>query len=311
MRLRPRKFWPTAKEVFKDSVQRFTSADPIVYSAAIAFFTIFSLPPILLILVRVAGGIIGPQSVRMEVYNQVEEKIGVESAEQVNTILEKGQELGENPLANTLSILLVFFTATVVFNFIKQALNRIWGVKPKPKRGWLKFLIDRGVSIAIIALMGILVVASLLADSMISFFQEEFSEELFGMTVWLVKLLNLLSSYLILTVVFAVLFKVLPDVKAPWKPMWVGALITAALFTLGKLLIGRIIGSTDITATYGAAGSLAAILLWVFYSSVIILVGAIFTKVHFLHQGNEVIANKNAVLVEVKEVEREDKSEQA
>lgn len=309
MRLRPKKFWPTAKEVFKDSVQRFTSADPIVYSAAIAFFTIFSLPPILLILVRTAGSIIGPDSVRSEVYAQVNEKIGSESAEQVNTILEKGQELGENPLANTLSILLVFFTATVVFNFIKQALNRIWGVKPRPKKGWLKFLADRGMSIAIIMLMGVLVVASLLADSLIGFFEEEFSEQLFGMTAWLVKLLNLLSSYAILTVVFAVLFKVLPDVKAPWKPMWIGALITAALFTLGKLLIGRIIGSTDITATYGAAGSLAAILLWVFYSSIIILVGAIFTKVYFLQHGYEVIANKNAVLVEVKEVEREDKSE--
>jgi membrane protein len=306
MRIRTRKFWHTARLVFRDSVQRFSAADPIVYSAAIAFFTIFSMPPILLIVVRVAGALIGTDPVKEEVYGQVREKISPESAEQVSKILDEGQRLGDDPLTNTLSILLILFAATVVFNFIKQALNRIWGVKPKPRKGWLKFLIDRGISIALILVMGILVVASLLADSYIAFFEKEFSEELFGMTPWLAKLLNFLVSFGLMSLVFTLMFRYMPDILSPWKPMWVGGLITAALFTLGKFLIGRIIGSIDITLRYGAAGSLAAILLWVFYSSVIILLGAIFTKIYFLHSGYKIQANSQAVRVEVREVVRND-----
>ena len=305
------RFFFIAKRVIKDTIQRFSAADPIVYSAAIAFFTLFSMPSILFIVVKVAGSLIGPQRVLDEVYNQVQQKVNKESALQIQTILEAGFDWGFDSVRGILSLLLLLFTATVVFNFIKKALNSIWNVKPKPKKGALKFALDRFFSLMLILLLGIVMVASLLLESGIAFFSNEFNDELLGFTPYLTQLFNILVSFGLMTVIFALLFKFLPDILSPWKPIWVGALITAALFTLGKFIIGRIISSTDITSTYGAAGSLAALLLWVFYSSVIILLGAIFTKIYYLHKGYQVRPSEHAVAIEIRELEREDEGEKA
>lgn len=300
-----KKLWKRTKEVVKQASQRFSEADPIVYSAAIAFFTLFSLPPILLIIVRVAGQIIGPEAIKGEVYRQVAEKIGPQSAGQIQGLLERGRDLGDNLGANILTIALLVFTATVVFNFIKKALNSIWGVKPKPKKGALKFALDRFMALLLIIVLGVLIVASLLADTLINSFTDILADNLFGMASYLALILNTLASYLLITVSFALLFKFMPDIKIHWKPVWIGALFTGLLFTIGKYVIVLIIGSTNISSTYGAAGSLAAILLWVFYSSVIVLVGALVTKIHFLHGGHVITPNSNAVAIEVKEIERE------
>lgn len=305
------RFFTIAKRVIKDTIQRFSAADPIVYSAAIAFFTIFSLPSILFLMVKVGGAIIGVQRVSQEVYVQVEQKVGEESARQIQSIIEAGFEWGDSAFSRTSSILLLLFTATVVFNFIKKALNSIWNVKPKPKKGIVKFVIDRLFSLLLIIALGVVIVASLLLDSVIALFGDEFSDQLLGLTPYLTRFLNHGVSFLLMTVVFALLYKFFPDIRSRWKPIWVGALITSGLFTLGKFIIGRIISSTDITTTYGAAGSLAALLLWVFYSSVVVLLGAIITKIYYLHKGYEVVPNGNAVAIEIREVERPDKDGKA
>ena len=298
-------FWQRTKETVKQASSRFKEADPIVYSAAIAFFTLFSMPPILLIIVRVAGAIIGPQAIKSEVYAQVKEKVGAESANQIKMVLEQGRELGDDVWTSILTIAVLVFTATVVFNFIKKALNSIWGVKPKPKKGIVKFALDRLLSLLLIIVLGVLIVASLLADTLINYFNEIFANELLGLTSYVVIILNIVSSFVLVTISFALLFKFLPDIKIHWKPVWIGAVITAVLFTIGKYVIGTIISSTNITSTYGAAGSLAAILLWVFYSSVIVLIGALMTKIYFLHTGHKIHPTSNAVAVEIREVERE------
>ncbi|WP_224997943.1 YihY/virulence factor BrkB family protein [Cesiribacter sp. SM1] len=305
------RFFSIAKRVIKDTIQRFSAADPIVYSAAIAFFTIFSMPSILFLVVKVASSLIGSQRVLDEVFAQVEEKVNSESARQIQTILEAGFEWGLTSFRGIISLLLLLFTATVVFNFIKKALNSIWNVKPKPRKGALKFAVDRLFSLMLILVLSIVMVASLLLESLIAVFSDEFSNELLGLTPYLTQLLHTLVSFGLMTVIFALLFKFLPDIRSPWKPIWVGALITSALFTLGKFVIGRIISSTDITTTYGAAGSLAALLLWVFYSSVIVLLGAIFTKIYYLSKGYQVRPSENAVAIEIRELEREDVGESA
>ncbi|WP_017733515.1 YihY/virulence factor BrkB family protein [Nafulsella turpanensis] len=296
--------WNRTKKVISQASNRFSEADPIVYSAAIAFFTLFSMPPILLIIVWVAGEIIGKGAIKGEVYRQVAEKVGPESAGQIQRLLERGRDLGDNLAANILTIALLVFTATVVFNFVKKALNSIWGVKPKPKKGVVKFVFDRFMSLLLIIVLGVFIVASLLADTLINSFTDILAGELLGMASYVAIILNTITSYLLVTFSFALLFKFLPDIKIHWKPVWVGAFITGLLFTLGKYVIVHIISSTNISSTYGAAGSLAAILLWVFYSSVIVLIGALITKIHFLHKGYVVTPNSNAVAVEVKEIER-------
>jgi membrane protein len=299
-----RRFLDIVKSVYSDTVQRFSAADPVVYSAAIAFFTIFSMPSILFIIVRLGSVLIGPEKVRYEVERQVIDKIGTDAAEQVLSVIEAGYEWGDNLGAKLFSIFLLLFTATVVFAFVKKALNSIWNVKPKPKRGWLKFLIDRAISIFIIIFAGGIMVMGLVSEAMISFFQDRFTDNLFGLTPYVVDLLKFLISYLLVTCVFAFLFKYLPDIVSPWKPIWVGAFITGGLFSLGKFVIARIISSITITSAYGAASSLAAVLLWVFYSSITILLGAIFTKIYFLHLGHTVEPGSNAVGIEIKEIER-------
>ncbi|AHM60029.1 ribonuclease BN [Flammeovirgaceae bacterium 311] len=306
-----KRFFYIAKKVIKDTIHRFSAADPIVYSAAIAFFTIFSMPSILFLVVKVASSLMGSKRVLDEVFAQVEEKVNNESAQQIQSILEAGFDWGLTSLSGILSLLLLLFTATVVFNFVKKALNSIWNVKPKPRKGAVKFAIDRLFSLLLILVLGIVMVASLLLESVIALFADEFSNDLLGLTPYLTRFLHILVSYGLMTVIFALLFKFLPDIRSPWKPIWVGALITSALFTLGKFIIGRIISSTDITTTYGAAGSLAALLLWVFYSSVIILLGAIFTKIYYLSKGYQVRPSENAVAIEIRELEREDDGEKA
>lgn len=302
-------FWKRAKDVAGRAGNRFKEADPIVYSAAIAFFTLFSMPPILLIIVRVAGAIISPEVIKGEVYQQVSEKVGEESARQIQTLLERGRDMGDSLPANILTIVLLVFTATVVFNFVKKALNSIWSVKPKPKKGLVKFVIDRLISLLLIIVLGVFLVASLLTDAFINFIGDELSDTIFGLTSYVMWALNLISSYILVTVSFALLFKFMPDIKIHWKPVWIGALITGALFTLGKYVIGIIITKTNISSTYGAAGSLAAILLWVFYSSVIILIGALATKVYFLHTGHTIKPSGNAVAIETREIERRELTE--
>lgn len=301
--------WKRAKEVVSSATNRFKEADPIVYSAAIAFFTLFSMPPILLIIVRVAGAIIGPEVIKGEVYEQVSDKVGKESAQQIQTLLERGRDLGDSVWGDIVTIAILIFTATVVFNFIKKALNSIWSVKPKPKKGFVKFAIDRFISLVLIVVLGILLIANLLADAFVNFIGDELTDNIFGLTSYVVWILNLISSYILVTISFALLFKYMPDIKIHWKPVWVGALITGALFTLGKYVIGIIISSTNISSTYGAAGSLAAILLWVFYSSVIILIGALATKIYFLHSGYTIKPSSNAVAIETREIERKELKE--
>jgi membrane protein len=306
-----KRFIKIAKRVIKDTVQRFSAADPVVYSAAIAFFTIFSLPSILFLVIWIGGSILDPQRMAEEVYMKVRERVGEEGARQIQTILEGGFEQGDTLFSSTLSILLLLFTATVVFNFIKKALNSIWNVKPKPRKGLLKFAIDRVLSLLLILALGILIVANLLLDSVIALFGDRVANELLGLTPYLIHFLNFITSYLLLTLIFGLLFKVLPDIRSPWKPIWVGAMITAFLFSLGKFIIARIVGGIDITTTYGAAGSLAALLLWVFYSSVTVLLGNIFTKIYFLHKGYQVRPTHNAVAIEVRELEKADRGEKA
>ena len=298
-------FWKRTKGVIKQASSRFKEADPIVYSAAIAFFTLFSMPPILLIIVRVAGALIGPEAIKSEVYAQVSEKVGGDSANQIRMVLEQGRDLSGDTWTNILTVAVLLFAATVVFSFIKKALNSIWGVKPKPKKGALKFALDRLLSLLLIIVLGIFLVASLLADTLINSFTDILANEFLGLTSYVAIILNVVSSYILVTLSFALLFKFLPDVKLPWKPVWIGALITGFLFTLGKYVIGSIISTTNVTTTYGAAGSLAAILLWVFYSSVIVLVGALITKIYFLHTGHTIQPNRNAVAIETREVERD------
>ncbi len=298
-------FVKTIWELFKGTAKRFSGGDPIVYSTAIAFFTIFSLPPTLIIVAAIAGKVFEQQEVEGEITGQISELVGPESAHQIEVILNNVSTNETGIIYSIIGIATLLFSATVVFNFIQKALNTIWGVKPKPSKGLIKFIIDRLLSFSMVVILGFFLMVSLVLDAAMVFLTDYLMELLSGLTVYLMQVLNFILSFVVVTVIFAFMFKVLPDAKVKWKDVWMGSVVTAVLFNIGKFIIGIILGSTEIASTYGAAGSLAAILLWVFYSTVILMIGAEITYVYSRLKGRTIKPAKHSVNVEIKEVEYE------
>ena len=296
----------TSGKVIKGVYKDFTNNDPVVYSAAIAFFTIFSMPSILFIVVALLEQIpsIEQSAIQDTISEQISDLIGEKSAEQIETLL-KAAMFSEKGFLNTVtSIIILFISATAVFNFIQQGLNNIWEVKPKPKKGFLKFLKDRALSFSLIIILGFLMLVFLIKDAVFGFFRNAIDSLFTSITSEIMILANFVLSFAVTMFIFAMLFKVLPDAKIKWKDAWVGAFTTAILFSIGKYVIGILLNNMQITNAYDAAGSLVGILVWVFYSSIIVMIGGIFTKVYANRYGKEIRPTSTSVRVEKREIEK-------
>lgn len=292
--------------ILKRTAIEFFQDDPMSYCASIAFYTIFSLPAILLITVTVAGSAYEQQVVQGGLMEQIESLIGSESAREVQRILENASETSSSTLARIVGIATLLFSATTVFVSLQNALNKIWGIRPKPEREIVKFIVNRLLSLAMVISIGFLLLVSLVVDTLIVVFRDFISEYLSGITYELVTIANVGFSLMVISLIFAMIFKILPDAKIMWRSVWVGAFVTTLLFALGKYLIGFYLGTSSIGSAYGAAGSLVLLLIWVYYSSLIVLFGAEFTYVYSREMGHQIRPDKNAVIVKVKEVEQED-----
>lgn len=297
------KFFRKVWLLIRETVKKFQDNDPVVYAAAIAFFTVFSLPSMLIIIVKAVGAFISQEEIQQNLAEQIEALIGPASAEEIITIIDN-RALGDSGIfVSIIGIFFLLFSATVIFAFLQKALNSIWGVKPKPKQGALKFAQDRLLSFSIIIVLSFLMLVSLALDAILSF-ARNYVEALFSSyTVYVMDVANYFISLVVISGIFALIFKFLPDAKIRWRDVVVGAVVTGLLFTLGKYLIGLLLSNTNITTTYGAAGSLAGILVWVFYSSIIVLIGAMFTRVYASNIGKEIRPKKHSVRVETREVE--------
>lgn len=274
------------------------------YSAAIAFYTIFSLPGILLVTVYIAGTAYDQALVQSEMFNQIESLIGPQSAKEINKILLNVEQSGETNMAKTIGIVTLLFSATTVFVSLQEALNKIWGLKSKPKRGFLKLVFDRVLSLTMIVCIGFLLLVSLVVDTVVVLFRNELIEIFPGITSYFISMFNILFSLGVVTLIFGAIFKVLPDAKVKWRDVGIGAFITTLLFTLGKFLIGLYLGNSSLGTTYGAAGSLVLMLIWIYYSATILLLGAEFTYVYSKHIGSVILPGKWAVKVVLKEEEK-------
>ncbi|GAA0891082.1 YihY/virulence factor BrkB family protein [Fulvivirga kasyanovii] len=293
-------------KILKQTGVEFFNDDPMGYSASIAFYTIFSMPAILIITVTIAGSAYEQQTVQGGLMEQIETLIGPQSAEEVKKILENARNTTSSTLAKIVGIATLVFSATTVFVSLQNGLNKIWGIKPKPERGVVKFIMNRLLSLAMVISIGFLLLVSLLVDTIVVVFRNILSEFLSGMTYYFVAAFNIAFSLLVITLVFAMIYKVLPDARIKWRTVWVGAFVTTLLFSLGKYLIGFYLGNSSVGSAYGAAGSLVLLLIWVYYSSVLILFGAEFTYVYSRHYGHRIRPDKDAVIVKVQEVEEED-----
>jgi membrane protein len=261
--------------------------------AALAFYTMLSLAPLLVVVTAVAGAVFGEKAAQGQLVDEMRSLLGDKGAEVVQTLLANAhQEPGTGVLATVLGLGMLLFGATGVFAEVQDSLNTLWGVQPKPGLGVWQAIRDRFLSFSAVVGVGFLLLASLTVSTALS----ALGRYLAGLGPWLALMSvgHVVVSVAVLTLLFAMLFKLLPDVCLGWRDVWVGAGLTALLFTLGKYLIGLYLGSSTTASAYGASASFAVFLIWVYYSAQIFFFGAVFIKVWAKHHGRRVVCADKA-----------------
>ena len=246
--------------------------------AALSYYTLFSLAPILIVAIAIAGMAFGAEAVREEIVAQIDGLVGRDGARAVQAMLEGAAKPSSSIPATIIGIITFFLGATGAFLELQSALNTIWRVTPKSSGNWFRILMmQRLISFALVVGVGFLLLTSLVVSAGLAALDKYMGNTYPGVAV-LWQAVNVVVSLGVVTLLFAMVYKVLPDVKLAWRDVWVGGLVTAGLFTIGKLVIGLYLGTSGFSSSYGAAGSVVVLLVWVYYSSQIILLGAEFTR---------------------------------
>jgi membrane protein len=286
--------------IFKQALQEFIDDDCPTMAAALAYYTIFALPPLLLLMIKLAGYVLDPEDFRGQLEHQLSALIGSTGMQQIHGMLEHANQPDQGGvLATILGVAALLFGATGAFVQLQNALNNAWQVAPNPNRGGVKnFVVKRLLSFGMILAVAFILMVSLavstvitaLGDTLAGYLPDEVSRSfLYGA--------DLGVTLLVLTLLFGAIFKFLPDAVINWRDVWVGSFATALLFVLGKFLIGLYLGSSDPVSAYGAAASLAVLFIWVYYSSMILLFGAEFTEAWATAYGTEIQPEQDAVRV--------------
>ena len=272
--------------------------------AALAYYTVFSLAPLILVLLAIVGVIFrdDPAGAWDKVTQQMSYFLDPSAVQVVQNIAQKASQPGKSTSATIIGLALALFGASGVFGQLQDALNTIWGVKAKPTRGIWGFLRSRFLSFAMVAGICFLLLVSLTIEALLKGFSHYVQSILPGGIVIALSV-YLIFDFVVVVLLFALIFKSLPDVKIQWRDVWIGAVLTAILFGIGKWLLGFYLGSGAAASAYGAASSLITLLLWVYYSSQILLFGAEFTQVYAARAGREFEPDEYAVRVETKEIE--------
>lgn len=275
--MRVKAVWPFVKEVFT----KFADDKAPKLGASLAFYTIFSLSPLLVVAISIAGIMFGAEAARGEIVTQIQELIGKDGAEVIQTALKNTGDPESGIIALIISSVTLIIGSTIVFVELQDSLDMVWKVKPKPGRSLIKGLIkDRLISFSMVMGVGFLLLVSLVISAVISALQKYINEYIVNIPISLIEIANIIISFLVILLLFAMIFKYLPDVHIGWNDVWLGAAVTAGLFVLGKYLIGLYLGQSTTASTYGAAGSFVVLLLWVYYSAQILFLGAEFTQVY-------------------------------
>lgn len=285
-----KKFWPLIKQTLKE----FGEDKVLRLSAALAYYSLFSIAPLLLIVIMIAGAVFGREAVQGEIEQQLQGFIGENAASTVESMVESARRPDKSVAMSLVGFGTLIFGATGVFGQLKDALNTIWGIAIKPGRGVLGFLKDRFLSFTMVLGIAFLLLVSLFVSAMLSAFGG-WAGNLLPLPAALMQVINLVISLGVIMLLFAMIFKVLPDAKVDWRDVWIGAGATAVLFTLGKFVLGWYLGRESTASAYGAAGSVIVLVLWVYYSSVILLLGAEFTQVYASATGHRIQPDEDAV----------------
>ncbi len=298
-------------EILKNAFKGFSEDKVTKLSGSLAYATIFSLAPLLIVIISLSGIFLGREAIEGKIYQQLAGFIGSDTAAQLQEIIKNASIAGKGKLAAIIGGITLLVGSTTVFAEIQDSINSIWGLKPKPKRGWVKMLQNRFLSFSVIIGLGFLLVVSLGISSLIDGFGERLKTQFPDISVIVFYVINIILTLIIITLIFGVIYRVLPDARIKWRDVFAGAVTTALLFMAGKFAISFYISKSNIGSTYGAAGSLVVLLLWVYYSALILYFGAEFTKAYAVKYGSKIYPNHYAVTTKTVEVETGQQSIQA
>lgn len=293
-------------KVLKKTLAEFNEDNAIKLSASLAYYTIFSIAPLSIIILSLCSVFFGKEAVNGQFYGQIKNLVGNQAALQIQETIKNMELSNNNVFAMTVGIVILLVGASGVFAEIQSSINYIWGLRAKPKRGLSKFLLNRLMSFSMIGVMGFLLLVSLVANTILDLISDKLIGFLPNATVYLLYGLNLGVVLAIITLLFAVIFKTLPDGKLAWRDTLIGSGVTAILFMIGKFGISFYLGTSTVATAYGAAGSVVIILVWVYYSAIILYFGAEFTKVYATMYGKSIVPNGYAVTIQKEVFEIED-----
>ncbi|WP_232517129.1 YihY/virulence factor BrkB family protein [Chitinophaga sp. MD30] len=286
----------------KQSVNDFIDDKVLKLSAALAYYTIFSIAPMLIVIIYLCDLFYGKEAIEGSLYGQIRGLVGDAAAVQLQQMIKNASLSGDMNWATIVGVVTLIIGATGVFAEIQDSINQIWRIKAKPKKGLIKMLVNRLLSFSLVVSMGFILLVSLVINGLMEIFNTRLQTLFPGMAVIVIYLVNLAITLVVITLLFAIIFKVLPDARIKWRSVIRGALTTAVLFMLGKFAIGYYLGASKISSSYGAAGSIVIILLWIYYSAAILYFGAVFTRVYVQHLGAQIYPNDYAVWIRQVEV---------
>ncbi|HEX2607760.1 MAG TPA: YihY/virulence factor BrkB family protein [Flavisolibacter sp.] len=292
-------------QVLKDAFRGFSDDKVVKLSGALAYFTVFSIGPMLIVIIFFADLFYGREAIEGTVYGQIKGFVGSDAAAQIQSIIRNASLSGKSTITAIIGFATLLIGATGVFSEIQDSINSIWNLKPKPKKGWLKLILNRLLSFSVVISLGFILLVSLVVNGLIEGLMDRLQMRFPHMTVVLLYIINLVITFVVTTTLFGIIFKVLPDAIIKWRDVITGAMTTAVLFMIGKFAITFYIGSSSIGTTYGTAGSLVVLLSWIYYSSIILYFGAEFTKAYAACYGSRIMPNHYAVWVKQIEVEEE------
>jgi len=285
-------------QVFKNTAIRWNAAGPWRQSAILAYYSIFSLPALLLIIIVMAGYFFGEAAVAREMSEQIGDMIGKETARVIEATIANAAETGSSTLAMLIGVGFLLFGATTVFYHLQVSLNRIWGVVPKPRQAFLKYLRDRLLSFSLILIIGFLMMISLIITSVLATLNDWITHHWPEVMLPLINLTNYLISIVVIGTLFALMFKILPDAIIRWRSVIVGSILTALLFSLGQYGLSIYFQMSDPGSVYGAPGAIILLMIWVSYVAMILLFGAEFTRQWANQFGHGIKPKSNSKLIE-------------
>ena len=298
-------FWETLKETFTEWNKSHATSD----SASLAYYAIFSIPGLLIIIIWIAGYFFGQEAIRGHIGNQISGMMGADAAKSVEEMIASALIDRENIFMKIVGIFSLVYGATTIFFHLQRSLNTLWDVEAAPRKALIKFILDRANSLGMILVLGFLLMITMILSSLVSLLNNWITMRLGLETYVFMEVVNYVLGFALVVAVFAFMFKDLPDVEISWRAVWTGAILTAILFTIGKFLLGLYFAELKPTSAFGKAGTVILIMMWINYSCMLIFFGAEFTKIYSVKKGFAITPSRHAKWSAAKLYEKEQQNQ--